>query len=158
MSYKNLEIWKLSRENVIGIHKMTLTEIPKFELYEEGSQIRRSSKSVKTNIVEGYGRREYKQDFIRFLTFSLASNDETLDHLETLWETESLKNEELYNELHEKIDKLGRKLNLFLNLLKNTDTSMEITALHYSFITERKLIHLQTGRSGEQKFFPGGTE
>ncbi|HNW51516.1 MAG TPA: four helix bundle protein [Prolixibacteraceae bacterium] len=114
MSYKNLEIWKLSRENVIGIHKMTLTEIPKFELYEEGSQIRRSSKSVKTNIVEGYGRREYKQDFIRFLTFSLASNDETLDHLETLWETESLKNEELYNELHEKIDKLGRKLNLFI--------------------------------------------
>jgi four helix bundle protein len=114
MSYKNLEIWKLSREIVIGIHKMTLTEIPKFELYEEGSQIRRSSKSVKTNIVEGYGRREYKQEFIRFLTFSLASNDETLDHLETLWETESLKNEELYNELHEKIDKLGRKLNLFI--------------------------------------------
>jgi four helix bundle protein len=114
MSYKNLEIWKLSREIVIGIHKMTLTEIPKFELYEEGSQIRRSSKSVKTNIVEGYGRREYKQDFIRFLTFSLASNDETLDHLETLWETESLKNEELYKELHEKIDKLGRKINLFI--------------------------------------------
>ena len=51
MSYKNLEIWQLAKELVIEIHKMTLT-IPKFEMYEEGSQIRRSSKSVKFTIVE----------------------------------------------------------------------------------------------------------
>ena len=84
MSYKNLEIWKLSREVVIEIHKMTLSELPKFELFEEGSQIRRSSKGVKSTIVEGYGRREYKQEFIRYLFFAIASNDETLDHLENL--------------------------------------------------------------------------
>jgi four helix bundle protein len=114
MSYKNLEIWKLSREVVIEVHKMTLCELPKFELFEEGSQIRRSSKSVKSTIVEGYGRREYKQEFIRYLTFAIGSNDETLDHLETLRETESLKNEKMYNELHDKIDKLGRMLNLFI--------------------------------------------
>ena len=118
MSYKNLEIWKLSREVVIDIHKMTLTELPKFELYEEGSQIRRSSKSTKSTIVEGYGRRDYKQDFIRYLSFSIASNDETLDHLETLWETESLKNEKLYNEIHEKIMMLGRKINLFIKAVE----------------------------------------
>jgi len=41
--------------------------LPKFEMYEEGSQIRRSAKSVAANIVEGYGRRRYKQEFIRFL-------------------------------------------------------------------------------------------
>jgi four helix bundle protein len=52
MSYKNLEIWQLARDVVIEIHKMTLT-FPKFEMYEEGSQIRRSSKSVKSTIVEG---------------------------------------------------------------------------------------------------------
>jgi len=28
------------------------------------------------NIVEGYGRRRYKQEFIRFLTYSLALHDE----------------------------------------------------------------------------------
>jgi len=114
MSYKNLEIWKLAREIVIDVHKMTLTELPKFEMYEEGSQIRRSSKGVKSTIVEGYGRRDYKQDFIRYLSFAIASNDETMDHLETLWDTESLKNEKLYTELHNKIDKLGRMLNLFI--------------------------------------------
>jgi four helix bundle protein len=93
---------------------MTLTELPKFELFEEGSQIRRSVKGVKSTIVEGYGRRDYKQEFIRYLTFAIASNDETLDHLETLRETESLKNEKIFNELHGKIDKLGRMLNLFI--------------------------------------------
>ena len=53
MSYKNLEIWQEARKLVIDIHKMSLTELPKFEMFEEGSQIRRSSKSVKSNIVEG---------------------------------------------------------------------------------------------------------
>ena len=96
MSYRNLEIWKLARELVIDIHKMTLNELPKYEMYEEGGQIRRSVKSVKSTIVEGYGRRRYKQDYLRFLTYALASNDETTDHLETLFETESLKNKLLY--------------------------------------------------------------
>lgn len=31
-------------------------QLSKYELYELGSQIRRSSDSVPTNIVEGYGR------------------------------------------------------------------------------------------------------
>lgn len=92
------------------IHKMTLEELPKFEMYETGSQIRRSVKSVKANIVEGYGRRKYKQEFLRFLTFAIASNDETIDHLETLFETGSLKNKELYDNLHNKLNFLGKKL------------------------------------------------
>jgi len=63
MSYRNLEVWQIARELSVLIHKMTLNELPKFEMYEEGSQIRRSSKSVRTNIVEGYGRRNYKLDY-----------------------------------------------------------------------------------------------
>ncbi len=71
---------------------MSLSELPRFELYEEGSQIRRSSKSVVANIVEGYGRRRYKSEYIRFLIFALASCDETREHLEILRETGSLGN------------------------------------------------------------------
>lgn len=114
MSYKKLEIWQLAKEVSIEIHKMTLECLPGFEMYEEGAQIRRSSKSVRSNIVEGYGRRSYKQDFLRFLTFSIASNDEIIDHLETLWETKSLKNEMIYIQLQEKIKLLGKKLNKFM--------------------------------------------
>ena len=112
MSYKNLEIWQLSRELVVEIHKMSLS-LPKFEMYEEGSQIRRSSKSVKSNIVEGYGRRNYKNDYLRHITFALASNDETIDHLETLFETESLNDKNLYKSLYSKLETLGKKINRF---------------------------------------------
>ena len=113
MSYKKLTIWQEARSLVLDIHKMTLSELPQFELYEEGSQIRRSIKSVKSTIVEGYGRRRYKQEFIRFLTYALASCDETTDHLENLYETESLKKEGLYQNLHKRLQTLGKKINLF---------------------------------------------
>ena len=92
-------------------------------MYEEGSQIRRSSKSVKSTIVEGYGRRNYKSDYIRYITFSLASNDETIDHLENLFETGSLIDEKLYNELHSKLEKSGKKINRFLQSVQKEHIS-----------------------------------
>lgn len=60
----------------IEIHYLSLI-LPKYELYEQGSQIRRSSKSVKDNIVVGYGRKKHKNDFIRFLVYAQSSCDET---------------------------------------------------------------------------------
>ncbi len=123
MSYKNLEIWKLAKEVVIQIHEMSLQKLPKHEMYEVGSQIRRSSKSVKSNIVEGYGRRYYKQEFIHHLIIAIASNDETLDHLETLYETKSLTDEKFYQELHSKIELLGRKINSFIQTVKEDHKS-----------------------------------
>jgi len=117
MSYKNLEIWKLSREVVKEIHSMSLS-LPKFEQFEEAQQIRRSVKSIRSNIVEGYGRRRYKADFIKFLIYSLSSNDETTDHLEMLFETGSLKDEDLYNSLHIKLGQLGKKLNNFIQAVE----------------------------------------
>jgi four helix bundle protein len=119
MSYNKLQIWSLARQVVIDIHKMTLT-LPKYEMYETGSQIRRSSKSVKSNIVEGYGRRYYKNDFIKYVVYALASNMETIDHLETLFETGSMEDKELYVDLLNKLELLGKKLNTFCqSLLEN---------------------------------------
>ena len=118
MSYKKLTIWQEARAIVADVHKMTLTQLPAFELYEQGSQIRRSSKSVKSAIVEGYGRRRYKQDFVRFLTYAQASCDETTDHLETLYETKSLKDEPLYQSLHLRLQTLGKKINLFIRSME----------------------------------------
>ena len=63
-SYRDLEVYKESKHLAIEVHKLSLT-LPKFELYEEGSQIRRSSKSVTSMIVEGYGRRRYKARFYK---------------------------------------------------------------------------------------------
>ena len=114
MSYRNLEIWRLAKEVVVEIHDMTIEDLPKFEMYEEGSQIRRSVKSIKSNIVEGYGRRRYKQEFLRFLTYALASNDESIDHLETLYETGSFADKVQYEKFHNDLTILGKKINLFI--------------------------------------------
>jgi len=114
MSYRDLQIWQIASELTVEIHQMTFAELPKFEAYEEASQIRRSMKSVRSNIVEGYGRRRYKQDFIRFLTYAHASCDETIDHLEILKETGSLQNKSLFERLHLRLNQLGGKLNRFI--------------------------------------------
>lgn len=123
MSYRNLEIWQLARTLVVDVHQMTLKKLPKFEMYEEGGQIRRSVKSIKSTIVEGYGRRRYKQEFIKFLTYALASCDETVDHLETLFETESLTDRKLYDDLHARLETLGKKLNLFVQSVERSHIS-----------------------------------
>lgn len=117
MSYKKLTVWQLARDFSIKVHRMSL-ELPRFEQYEEGQEIRRSVKSIRSNIVEGYGRRVYKQEFIRFIIFALASNLETQDHLDTLFETGSLTNQSIYNELVSDSELLGRKLGAFLEAVK----------------------------------------
>lgn len=122
MSYKKLQIWILAREVVNEVHDMTM-KLPKFELYEEGSQIRRSSKTTKATIVEGYGRRRYKQDWIKFLIYALSSNDETMDHLENLWDTKSLTDESRFINLKTKIETLGKMLNKFLQAVEQEHQS-----------------------------------
>ncbi len=139
MSYKNLEIWKEAREASLLIHEMSLA-LPKFEQYEVAQQIRRSSKSVRSNIVEGYGRRKYKQDFVRFLIIALASNDETIDQLETLFETRSLTDQKVFDDLYGRLQQLGCKLNNFSKAVErehNTSNSVnepetEIYSQRYS--------------------------
>jgi four helix bundle protein len=109
MSYRNLDIYKTALELFLKTHKATFL-LPKYELFELDSQLRRSSDSVITNIVEGYGRSSYKNEYIRFLVYSHASNDETINHLEkiialypdTALEFETLRNE--YNILGAKIN------------------------------------------------------
>ncbi len=133
MSYKRLEIWQKARSLVIDIHRMTLTELPKFETYEEGAQIRRSIKSVKANIVEGYGRRRYRQDFLRFLVVAHASCDETKDHLETLRETCSLSDDELYRNLHARVTELSRTLNGFIKGVERNHMSAREELPEYDF-------------------------
>ena len=122
MNYKDLEVWKLASELSIEIHRMTLT-LPKFEMYEEGSQIRRSSKSIQSNIVEGYGRRRYKNDFIRYINYSFASTDETIDHLEILYNSGSLTDKDLFEKLSDKLNLLDKKLIRFLEAVERKHLS-----------------------------------
>ena len=119
MSYKKLEVYQLAEKLVIEIHEMTLKELPEFEKYEVGSQIRRSMKSVLSNIVEGYGRRDYQKQYLQFLIMALASLDETSNHLAILWKTKSFKDQNKYLLMNEEFDKLGRKLTLLIRKIRS---------------------------------------
>jgi four helix bundle protein len=132
MSYRTLEIWRLAREVSVEIHRMTIESLPKFEMYEEASQIRRSVKSIRSNIVEGYGRRRYKLEFISFLTYAHASCDETIDHLEILHETGSLADCALYEQLHQKLNQLGGKLNQFIQSVELRHNSVREDGAEYA--------------------------
>lgn len=111
-SYRELDIYNDSKKLAIEVHRLTLI-LPKFELYEEGSQIRRSSKSVPAMIVEGYGRKRYKADFIKYLIYAQAECDETIVHLDFLFETESLKDKNKYDDLRGRYDLLSKRINKF---------------------------------------------
>jgi len=115
-SYRELEVYQMSYSLAVKVHKMTLT-LPKYEMYEQGSQVRRSTKSIKDNIAEGYGRKRYKKEFIRFLVFAHASCDEALSQLtmidEIHFESKGLA------EMISEYEILGRKLNKFIDYVEN---------------------------------------
>jgi four helix bundle protein len=82
-SYKELTIHKDAKLLFADIHRLTM-KLPRHELFEIGSQLRRSAGSVGSNIAEGFGRRRYKAEYVRFLIFAHASNLETGDHLDDI--------------------------------------------------------------------------
>jgi len=121
--YKKLKIYRLAHDLAVRVHKMSL-KLPKFEMFEEGSQIRRSSKSVSSNIVEGYALRRYKQEYIHYLARALGSSLETVEHLDFLFETESLKDKDLYNQLSNEYQELNSMLYRFIGSVElQHDTS-----------------------------------
>jgi len=125
-SYKDLDIYQIAQKLAIEIHHLSM-ELPKYELYEQGSQIRRSSKSIVANIVEGFGRRRYKKEFIQFLTYVLASCDETKEHIELLYKTGSFKDEILYNYFIQKYSELGRKVSNFIKAVVKAHNKYDLS-------------------------------
>lgn len=116
--HKKLKIYGMAHELATRVHSMTL-KLPKFERYEEGGQIRRSSKSVSSNIVEGYALRRYKNEYMHYLFRAYASSEETVEHLEYLRETESLKDDAVYEELMRGYSELNKMLFGFLQSVED---------------------------------------
>jgi four helix bundle protein len=112
-SYRDLGIYKLSYDLAVKVHSFSLKLPPQYELYEEGSQLRRSSKGIASCIVEGYGRKKYKAEFIKFLVYAHASCDETILHLNFIRDTHKL-DEGAVQGLLDAYDELGAKINRFI--------------------------------------------
>lgn len=114
-SYKDLEIYNIAFELSLKIRDLTLS-LDSHDKYEVGSQIRRSSQSIKDNIVEGYGRKRYKGDYIKFLVYSYASHLEAKSQSEFLHE--ALKDPK-WKTITDELDLLGIKIHNFINYVEN---------------------------------------
>ena len=113
MNFRKRATWILDRELANDGHPITLIELPKFEWFETGSQIRRSVKLVKSTIVKGYGRRRYKIRLIHFHIHSHTVLEKNIDHLETSYKIRPLKNSSIHRSLYERTGDPGRMLNRF---------------------------------------------
>jgi four helix bundle protein len=115
-NYKDLEIYKLSYDLAVEVHRFSLT-LPRYEMYEEGSQVRKSSKSITSCIAEGYGRKKYKAEFIKFLVYAHASCDETILHLNFVRDTHN-DNASKIKPLIDSYEELGAKINRFIHYVE----------------------------------------
>lgn len=99
-SHKRLRVYRLAHDLAVRVHFMSL-ELPKHEMYEEGSQIRRSAKSIPSNIIEGHALRRYKKEYVHYMMRAYGSGRETGGHLEMLYDTKSLIDRAVYEALME---------------------------------------------------------
>ncbi len=77
MRYEDLEVYKSAFAFALDVHELT-REFPAFEQFELARQLRRSSKSTVSNLVEGTSRIAMSgREQQRFLTSAIGSNDET---------------------------------------------------------------------------------
>ena len=111
-SFRELDVFHESKRLAFVAHAMSL-KLPQFELFEEGSQIRRSSKAGTSMIVEGFGRRRYKADFVKHLIYSQTECDETIVDLEFLLGTGSCKEPKLFESLMQDYEVLSKRINKF---------------------------------------------
>ncbi len=74
---KDLDVFKRAYQWSLYLHKLSL-KFPAIEQKVLANQLRRSSKSVCANIVEGFSRQsQSKQEFKRYLTIAIGSAEET---------------------------------------------------------------------------------
>src|ERR1043165_7657235 len=113
--FTELEAWKLSRKLKLQVYEL-LPSIPRDEKFELVQQLRRSVRSIPTNIAEGHGRFTFKDQY-NFCVMARGSLMETLNHLIDAYDCKYISTEVL-NTFKSQIDEVGRVLNGYMSFLK----------------------------------------
>lgn len=115
-NYKKLKVWEDAHQFTIDIYNIT-KKFPNNEQYGLTSQIRRSSSSIPTNIVEGCGQLD-NGNLIRFLGIAKGSAFETEYQLLLAKDLNYITNEE-FKLLLAKIQSIIHMLIALIKSLKN---------------------------------------
>lgn len=107
-SYKDLEVYNLSYKVAMDIFHLS-KKFPKEELYSLTSQIIRSSRSISTNIVEGWSKRHYENKFKVHLIDALGSTGETQNWIRFSRDCEYISDEE-FSVYDDQLDHIGKML------------------------------------------------
>ena len=76
VSFEDLDVFKRAYRVSLDVHRISL-EMPKIEQLALADQVRRASKSICSNLAEGYGRqKQSKAEFRRFVWMAIGSSDE----------------------------------------------------------------------------------
>ncbi|MCJ7544598.1 MAG: four helix bundle protein [Phycisphaerae bacterium] len=79
----DLQVYRRLVELHLQVHEDSLG-FPQFEMYELGSQVRRSSNSAPANLAEGFNNR-HKNIYLECISRSLGEIRETQHHLMIAW-------------------------------------------------------------------------
>jgi len=109
MDFKDLTVYKKAFQLAMEIFEISKT-FPREETYSLTDQIRRCSRSVCTNIGEGYRKRKYPKHFISKTSDSDSENAETQVWLQFAFSCKYISNKE-FDDLNNKSLEIGKMLN-----------------------------------------------
>ena len=101
-SVRELEVYRLAFDTAMEIFVITKS-FPKEEKYSLTDQVRRSSRSVCTNLAEAWRKRRYKAVFINKLSDAEQEAAETQTWLEFAWKCNYI-DEEIFKKLDDKYE------------------------------------------------------
>ncbi len=107
-SVRELDVYKLAFDSAMEIFEILKT-FPKDEKYSLTDQVRRSSRSVCSNLAEGWRKRRYKAVFVNKLTDAEQEAAETQTWLEFALKCKYISNE-IFKRLDEKYEHFFAKL------------------------------------------------
>jgi four helix bundle protein len=107
-SFRDLIVYQKSRQLQREIFKITKS-FPREEMFSLTDQIRRSSRSIGSNISEAWAKRRYEKHFISKLTDADGEQMETQHWIETALDCEYI-DQKISAQLEEKCLEIGRML------------------------------------------------
>lgn len=123
-SFTDLEVWQIARIFKNSIFELVKT-FPSNEKFRLEDQLIRCSRSIGSNIAEGYGRFTYK-DQTHFCMHSRGSLFETINHLIDAYDCKYISEETLI-EFKNKAQELERTLNGYIAWLRKMSESKPVS-------------------------------
>jgi four helix bundle protein len=107
MEYHDLEVYQRLLKLALEISELTMS-FPKFEMYELGSQLRRSSNSAPANLAEGFGNK-HTNIYTECINRAKGEIRETSHHLTVAYKKKYF-NDETYTYFVKQYDECSRML------------------------------------------------